>query len=221
MLQRLIAIGITLFCLAGCSALKAKNEEPIVSEPQLPEAPVAKRIPHELVSHAHTRQDPYYWLRDDNRENPEILEYLRNENAYTSAVLASTEELQDKLFEEIKGRIKKDDSSVPYFLEGYWYYTRYAKGKEYPIHCRKPETLQNPEEIVLDVNEQALGHAYYSAVGLKVSEENNLLAFGEDTLSRRVYTLRFRNLTTGELLDEKVEGTAGSYAWAADNKTIF
>ncbi len=183
--------------------------------------PVAKRVPRALTHHGHTRQDPYYWLRDDKREDSEILQYLKDENAYVGTILKPTEKLQEELFEEIKGRIKKDDASVPYLLDGYWYYSRFEKGKEYPIHCRKPGSLDASEEVVLDVNVQAKGHNYYRALGLKVSENNQLLAFGDDTLSRRIYTLRFRDLKTGEILDEKVEGTAGSYAWAADNKTIF
>ena len=103
---------------------------------QKPDPPVAKREAHDLVNHGHTRPDPYYWLRDDKRENEAVLSYLRAENDYTKQLLAHTEALQETLFQEIKGRIKKDDASVPYLLEGYWYYTRYEKGKEYPIHCR-------------------------------------------------------------------------------------
>ena len=186
-----------------------------------PKPPIAKRVPHAMTHHGHTRQDPYYWLRDDSRKDPEILQYLKDENAYVDVVLKSTEKLQEELFEEIKGRIKKDDASVPYLLDGYWYYTRFEQGKEYPIHCRKAGSLEGVEEIVLDVNQEAAGHSYYRALGLKVSENNQLLAFGEDTLSRRIYTLRFKDLKTGKVSDEKVEGTAGSYAWASDNKTIF
>ena len=189
--------------------------------PEVPQPPVAKRIPHAMTHHGHTRDDAYYWLRDDAREKTEILQYLRDENAYTDAVLKPTEALQQELFEEIKGRIKKDDASVPYLLNGYWYYTRYEKGKEYPIHCRKAGSLDANESIVLDVNQHAKGHSYYSARGLKVSEDKRLLAFGEDTLSRRIYTLRFKDLETGDMLVDRVEGTAGSYAWAGDNKTIF
>jgi oligopeptidase B len=160
-------------------------------------------------------------MRDDKREDPEILQYLKDENAYTKAILAPTEKLQAELFEEIKGRIKKDDASVPYFIDGYWYFSRYEKGKEYPFHCRKKGTLEAPEEVILNVNEEAAKHKFYRAAGLNVSEDNDLLAYGEDTLSRRIYLLRFKDLKTGKLLDETVPGTSGSTAWAADNKTIF
>ena len=132
-----------------------------------------------------------------------------------------TEALQETLFEELKGRIKKDDDSVPYLLNGYWYYTRFEKGMEYPVHCRKAGTLEAAEDVVLDVNQAAKGHEYYRAVGLRVADNNRLLAYGEDTLSRRIYTLRIKDLETGALLEDTIEGTAGSYAWAADNKTLF
>jgi oligopeptidase B len=221
MLKHAIFIGVFSMVLGGCACLKSAEKESSVAELDRPKAPVAKRVPRELIHHGHTRQDPYYWLRDDKREDTEILQYLKDENSYAETVLGPTKKLQEELFEEIKGRIKKDDASVPYLLDGYWYYTRYEKGKEYPIHCRKQGSLDRPEEIVLDVNNEAQGHAYYRAVGLKVSENNGLLAFGDDTLSRRIYTLRFRDLATGKVMDDKVEGTAGSYAWAADNKTIF
>lgn len=181
-----------------------------------PKAPVKN---HRLECHNDLRIDPYYWLNE--RENPEVIQYLEEENAYTKSQLASTEKLQDKLFEEIKGRIKEDDESVPYHMDGYWYYSRFKKGGEYPLYCRKPESLEQKEELLLDGNGRAEGHDYYHTGGLSISHNQQLLAFGEDTVGRRIYTLRFKNLDTGELLEDVLENTTGSAAWAADHQTVF
>lgn len=184
-----------------------------------PLPPLAKQIPHVHEIHGHQRQDPFYWLNE--RENPEVITYLEAENAYTKAMMANTEPLQETLFKEIKGRIKEDDSSVPYFLNGYFYYTRFEVGREYPIYCRKKDSLENPEEILLNVNELAEGHDYYQVAGLSVSPDNQLLAFGVDTVSRRIYTIHFKNLITGEELDDRIPNTTGGFTWAADNRTGF
>ncbi len=181
--------------------------------------PMAKVNPKQLTKHNHTRIDNYYWLNE--RENPEVIAYLEDENAYTRAIMKNTEALQDKLFDEIVGRIKQDDSSVPFIDKGYFYYTRYEEGKEYPIYCRKAGTLEAKEEVMLNVNRMAEGFDYYSVRGLSVSSDNKYLAFGVDTLSRRMYTLQVKNLETGENLPVKVANTSGGYAWANDNKTIF
>ena len=160
-------------------------------------APVAKRKAHAMMHHGHIRVDHYYWLRDDERKDPEILDYLARENNYTQKRLAHTEDRQEMLFEEIKGRIKKDDSSVPYLRDGNWYYHRYEQGREYPIYCRKIASLDAAEEIVLDVNIEAEKHAYYRATELTLSDDQQLLAYGEDKISRRIYTLRVKDLRTG------------------------
>jgi oligopeptidase B len=183
------------------------------------EQPKAAKYPKELSIHGDTRIDNYYWMND--RENQEVIDYLNAENEYLNKVLAHTKVFQNNLFEEMKARIKEDDASVPYKKNGYFYYTRYEKGKEYPIYCRKKETLDNAEEIFFDVNVLAEKHSYYSATGLQVSPDNKWLAFGEDTLSRRIYTLKFKNLETGEIIEDIIPGTSGGYAWANDNKTIF
>lgn len=183
--------------------------------------PIAKKVAFEITEHGDTRVDNYYWLRDMDRKDPEVLAYLEAENAYTQHAMAHTKPLQETLFNELKGRIKEDDSTVPYFLDGYYYYTRYEKGKEYPIHCRKFGSLEAEEQILLEVNELAKGYSYYSVGGLSVSSNNNFLGFSEDTLSRRIYTIRFKNLTTGEFLADKIEGSSGNFTWANDNKTIF
>lgn len=184
----------------------------------IPPAPQAKKIYKTLTAHEHTRIDPYYWLNE--RENPEVIEYLEAENAYTEKMMKDTRKLQKKLYREMIARIKQDDESVPYRMNGYLYYQRYEKGKEYPVYCRK-QNEEAEEEILLDVNELAEGYAYYQVSGLFVSPDNRLLAFGEDTLSRRKYTIRFLDLKTGEYLEDQIPNTPGNVAWANDNKTVF
>jgi oligopeptidase B len=182
-------------------------------------APVAKIIPHELTIHDHTRIDNYYWL--NQREDSAVIQYLTDENAYTDALMKHTEKFQENLYNELLGRIKQDDNSVPYFKNDYWYYTRYEEGKEYAIYCRKYKTLDAEEQIMLDENILASKFAYYAASGLSVSDDNKILSFGEDTVSRRQYTLRFLNLETGEFLPDQIGNTTGRAVWAADNKTVF
>ena len=182
-------------------------------------APRAKKIPVELEKHGDIRIDNYFWLRE--RENPEVLDYLTKENLYNEQMTAHTKDLQEKLFQEVKSRIKEDDSSVPYKLNGYWYITRFEKGKDYPIYSRKKESLDAPEEILFDVNEMAKGHDYYKLSGLSVSPNNKLISYAVDTVSRRKYTLYIKNLETGEIYSEKIKNTTGGATWANDNKTIF
>lgn len=181
--------------------------------------PKANKIAKELRAHNNVRIDNYYWLND--KENPEVLAYLKKENEYNELMTAHTKQFQEDLFEEMKSRIKEDDSSVPYKLNGYWYLTRFEKGKDYPIYSRKKDSLDAPEEILFDVNKMAEGHDYYSLGGLNVSSDNKLIAFGVDTVSRRKYTIFVKNLETGEILNEKIETTTGGSTWANDNKTLF
>ncbi len=201
----LVFLVFSLF--SGC--VKAKKPEP----------PVAEIIPEEMTIHGDTRVDNYYWL--NQRDNPKVIEYLEAENAYKEAVMKHTEPLQEKLFDEIIGRIKQTDISVPYKDSGYYYYTRYEEGAEYPIYCRKKGSLDAEEEILLNVNEMAKGYDYYSVAGLSVSSNNRLIAFGVDTVSRRKYTIYFKDLTTGELLPDQIPVTSGGTTWANDNKTVF
>lgn len=181
--------------------------------------PVANKIPKELSIHGDTRIDNYYWLNE--RENPDVIAYLTAENEYKDQMLAHTKEFQEKLFQEMKGRIKEEDQSVPYRDNGYYYITRYEQGQEYPIYSRKKGSLEAKEEIMLNVNEMAKPYDYYNVAGLSVSPDNKLLAFGEDTLSRRIYTIKFKNLETGEMLGDVIPGAQAGFAWANDNKTIF
>lgn len=196
--------------ISGCSEQKKQ---------QTMDAPIAKKEIKELTIHGQTRIDNYYWL--NQRENPDVVAYLEAENKYTKAMMAHTDGLREKLFTEITGRIKQTDMSVPYLENGYYYYTRYEEGKEYPLYCRKKGSLDSVEEIMLNVNEMAAGYAYYDVGGLEVSDDNRLLAFSVDTVSRRIYTLYFKNLETGEIYPDRIGQTSGNLAWAADNKTLF
>jgi len=181
--------------------------------------PIAKVIPHELEKHGHVRIDNYYWLND--RENPEVIDYLNKENDYYNQSTAHTKDFQKDLFEEMKARIKEDDSSVPYFYNGYYYITRFEKGKDYPIHSRKKGSLDAKEEIMFDCNEMAKGHSYFNLNGISISEDNQWVSFGVDTVSRRQYTIQIKNLETNEILPLKIENTTGGATWASDNKTLF
>jgi len=181
--------------------------------------PVAKVIPKELTIHGHSRIDDYYWMNE--RGNPEVIDYLEAENAYTTALMKPTEALQEKLYNEFLGRIKQSDMSVPFRSEGYYYYTRYETGSEYPVYCRKKGSLEGTEEVLLNVPEMASGHDYFSVSGLTVSPDNRLMSYGVDRVSRRKYTLYFRDLTTGEDLPDEILNTTGEAAWAGDNKTVF
>jgi len=184
-----------------------------------PQPPVAEKIRKEFQEFGKTRVDNYYWLRD--RDNPKVVEYLTAENEYLSAVLKPTEGLQEKLYREIVGRIKPTDMSVPYRDNGYFYYTRFEEGKEYPVSCRKKDSLEAPEEVLLDGSAMAEGQPFFSLMGLEVSADNRLLAYAVDTVSRRLYRQRFKNLATGETLADEIPNTLGLSAWANDNQTVF
>ncbi|WP_045687517.1 S9 family peptidase [Hymenobacter sp. AT01-02] len=181
--------------------------------------PVAAIKPKQLTSPFGTRTDNYYWLNEP--ENPEVISYLNAENAYVDQQMAPVKGLQETLFKEIKGRIKEQDESVPYRENGYYYYTRYEAGGEYPIYCRKKDSLSAPEEVLLDANEMGKGKAYFQIGGFEVSDNNHVLAYSTDTVSRRLYTLRFRDLKTGKLYPEKIINTSGNAVWATDNQTVF
>lgn len=181
--------------------------------------PKAAVKPVKLEKHGDVREDNYFWLRE--RENPEVIAYLNAENAYTDTMMMHTKGFQKDLFEEIKGRIKQTDLSVPYKRDDYYYYTRVVEGKEYPIYCRKKGSLDAPEEIMIDVNAMAEGHKYSSVGGIDISSGQDIVSFAQDTMGRRFYTLRFKNLSTGEILPEEIANVTGNVAWANDNKTIF
>ncbi len=205
---------LLFFSYMGCGEVE-KGE--IAAETIKP--PVAKIIPKELTAHGDTRIDNYYWLNE--RNNPEVVAYLEAENAYKDAMLAHTKDFQEELYNEIVGRIKQTDMSVPYKDQNYYHYTRYEEGYEYPIYCRKKGSLDAEEEILLNVNEMAKGYDFFNVAGYSTSSNNNLIAYGVDTVSRRLYTLYFMDLTTGKVLEDKILNTSGRAAWANDNKTVF
>jgi len=194
-----------------------KYETQIMTENIQP--PVAKIIPTLLEKFDDVRVDNYFWLKD--RENPEVIDYLNKENEYYQKMTAHTQEFQKDLFEEMKARIKEDDESVPYLYNGYYYITRFETGKDYPIYSRKKESLSAKEEIMLDCNELAKGKKYFKLSGLSISNDNQLATYAIDLVGRRIYTLEIKNLTTGEILSDRIENTTGNSTWANDNKTIF
>lgn len=182
-------------------------------------APIANKINKELEFHGHTRIDPYFWL--NQRENPEVIKYLEDENAYCDFVMKDTEELQEKLFQEMKARYKEDDESLPYFFNEYWYVIKYQIGKEYPLFYRQHLSLENPLELMLDVNEMASGKDFYDVGSFSVSVDNQWAAFSEDALGRRIYTILVKNLETGDFLEDIIENTTGKTVWANDNLHFF
>jgi len=180
---------------------------------------MVKKIPRRLEKHGQVRVDDYYWLRE--RDNPEVIAYLDAENRRPAKEMAHTKAFEERLFEEIKARIKQTDMSVPYRRDGYFYYTRYEEGREYPIYARKHGSLDSLEEIMLDANVLAQGHEYFSIGGWAVSSGRNILAYAVDTEGRRIYSIHFKKLTTGELLPEVIPEVTENLTWANDNQTLF
>ncbi len=189
------------------------------AEEVLPQPPLAKKIAREMARHGHTRVDEYYWL--NQRENPEVIAYLQAENAYTDAVMKPAAGLQETLYKEMAGRVPQTDMSVPYFENGYWYYTRYEKGKDYPLYCRKKRSLKGAEQVMLDGNRMAAGEKYFDIGFFAVSPDNATLAYSMDNVSRRQYRIRFRSLKTGREYPEEIKMTSGDMAWANDSRTVF
>lgn len=223
--------SILLFLSLVFLNFSCKEEQPKVRAHEALDAPVAKKIPEQLTIHNDTRTDNYFWMRlsdeQKNAETPDaqtqdVLDYLNAENAYTKEAMQHTEALQEKLYDEIVGRIKKDDASVPYNDNGYSYYVRYEENNDYPLYCRKKLGDNNAkEEIMLNGPVMAKGHSYFSIGGRSVSPNNEIVAYGLDTISRRRYDIYFKDLKTGELLKDKLSNTTSGLAWANDNKTVF
>ena len=188
--------------------------------------PKADKKSHVMKIHGYSRNDEYYWLRDDSRKSKEVLAYLEAENHYTKTKLAHTEELQQKLYDEMTGRLEPNEESVPSFENGYWYWSKFEQGKDYRISMRRKgdanSTDENaPEEILVDQNKRADGHDYYRLAGLEISSDNSIMAIAEDTISRRIYDIRIFDLNKKEFLSEIIPGTSGNLVWANDNKTLF
>ena len=216
----LFSIGISVI-FASCKKEKMTNKTT---------PPVAEKQPKQLEKHGDVRTDNYFWMRlTDEQKNAEtkdeqtqkVYDYLNAENKYFDDEMGYTKDFQESLFQEMKGRIKEDDESVPYKRNGYFYITRYEKGQQYPIYSRKKETLEADEEIMFDVNKEAEGHEYFQLGGLNVSPDNKLLAFSTDTVSRRQYFIQIKNLETGEIYKDRINNTTGGSVWANDNKTLF
>ena len=182
-------------------------------------APLARQIPTKLEKHADQRIDPYFWL--NNREDQNVIDHLNAENDYFHQETAHTKDFENRLFAEMKARIKEDESSVPYKYNGYWYIVRYEKGKGYPIYTRKKESLNAGEELLFDCNKMAEGHSYFKLVGLSVSPDNTMISFGTDYSGRRQYKLQVKSLITNEVFSDAIENTTGSSTWANDNSTLF
>ena len=213
--------------IAAITSCKTNNE---MDQTQQPQPPIAKIIEEKVITHGDTLIDNYFWMRlsdeEKNAESPnehtqDVLDYLNAENAYTDAVMEHTAMLQDDLYEEIVGRIKQDDESVPYLINGYSYYTRFEEGEDYPYYCRKKEGEDHVEEIMLDGPAMGKGQSYFALGDQSVSENNELLAYSVDLVSRRQYTIHIKNLITGEMFSDEIENTEGDITWANDNKTIF
>lgn len=204
---------LAITTIMACNTTEKKTEQMNVTPPTV------EKIKKELTANGDTRIDNYYWLNE--RENPKVIAYLTAENKYLDTMLSPVKGFREKLYEEMKGRIKEKDESVPYFENGYLYYTRFEQGQDYPIHCRKKGSSSAPEEVMLNVNDMAKGHEFFNVSGLNVSPDNKLLAYGVDTVSRRKYTLYVKNLETGELLKDVISKTTGGSTWANDNKTLF
>ena len=181
--------------------------------------PIAKKIPHQIEKHGDVRIDNYFWMKD--REHPEVIDYLNKENEYCDAKMAHTKQFQKDLFEEMKARIKEDDTSVPYKYNGYWYITKYEKGKDYPIYTRKKDSLDNPDELLFDCNKMAEGESFFKLAGISISPDNKMVSYGIDTIGRRNYTIHVKNLETHEVALDRVLNTTGSSSWANDNATLF
>lgn len=181
--------------------------------------PVADKIPVSFKKFNDIRIDDYYWLKE--RENPEVIDYLERENDYYEKMTSHTLDLQNKLFKEIKDKIKEDDESVPYFLNGYWYKTKYKEGLDYPVYTRFKDSLNNKEEILFDCNELAKKHDYFNLSNFQISPDNKIVAFSTDVVSRRLYSVQFKNLETGKVYSDKIINSSGSFAWANDNSTLF
>ncbi|GAB7088163.1 S9 family peptidase [Marinifilum fragile] len=206
--RSILSIAIMAMFMAACN-----------QKVNLPDPPVAQKIPKELKIHDHTRIDNYYWL--NQREDSTVINYLTAENDYCDAVMKHTEEFQTKLFDEMVARIKKTDESVPAKSNGYYYYSRTEGDAEYPLYCRKEGELDAEEQIMLNVPEMAKGFSYYSIGSYSVSEDNKILAYSEDTLSRRKYTIKFKSLVDDKVYTDEIANTTGGITWASDNKTVF
>ncbi len=219
--------------LAGCGAqpagdtgtadaVPAAPAAPAPALAALPAAPMAAKRPYEVKApHGASRSDEYYWLRDDTREDPDMLAYLTAENAYTDTVMQPLEALEESLYTELVSRVKQDDSTVPYLEDGYWYYTRYETGKEYPIYARRKGSMDAPEQVLFELNEMAEGKSFFQIGTYEISPDDKYVAYAEDDVGRRQYTVRIKDLATGELLPDVITGVSANLMWGDDSRTLY
>lgn len=214
-------LNLIILSVFGCGLSKSQvgSSRATITDKESLIPPIAKIIPKSDTLLGDVRVDNYYWLRD--RSNPDVIKYLEAENEYTKSIMKHTERLQESLYKEMLGRIKETDLSVPEKLDDYYYYTRTEEGKQYRIFCRKKENLDAEEEILLDENELARGHHYFSIGVFKISPDHQLLAYSADTAGRETYTIYVKNLNTGKMLEDEIQNTDNSAAWGNNNKTIF
>ena len=214
-------LHVAVLVLAGCGSTATSSQPANVRSADEPRPPVAAKRQYMVQSPNGERDDPYYWLRDDTRKNPDVIGYLEAENAYARAVFAPARALEDKLLAEMKSHVQEDDQSVPELDDGYWYYQRFSAGQEHPVLFRRKGAMDAPEQVVLDGNELARGHEFYSLGGHAVSRDGRLVAWTEDTVGRRQFALRVKDLTTGKTLADTASNVAPVVVWANDNKTLF
>ena len=210
-----------LLLLALIISLTACNKNMKETAPVTAQPPIAAKKPHQVTSPNGDREDEYYWLRDDKRENPEMLDYIKQENAYADAMLAHTKALETKVYQEIIGRLQQDDSTVPYRMNGYWYFRRFETGKEYPIYSRRADAPNAPEEILLNANELSKGHDFFEIGDIAISPNSKLMAWAEDTVGRRQYVVKVMDLATRKEFAIALPKVENNVVWAGDNKTFF
>ncbi|PZO10404.1 MAG: oligopeptidase B [Lysobacteraceae bacterium] len=225
-----LTAAVLAAALSGCGGKPAPDAQaPVAAAPaalpslgSLADAPVAAKKPHDVVApHGATRSDEYYWLRDDKREDPEMLAYLNAENAYADTVLKPLEALEETVYAELIARIKQDDSSVPYLEDGYWYYTRFETGKEYPVYARRKGTMDAPEQVLFELNQLAQGKSFYQVGTFEISPDDQWVAYAEDDVGRRQYTLRIKNIASGEVLPDVITGVSANLMWGDDSRTLY
>ncbi len=209
------------FLLASALQVSCGENPSMITSYDVPQPPVAKKVPRLLNKHGHTRVDNYYWLRDDQRSDPDVLGYLNAENEYTKKILQPIEDLKSELYQEIVGRMQKDDTGVPVKDNGYWYSYRYSGDDEYPIYWRRKDDSHSSEQILLNVNELAKDHDYFSVANLAVSDDNKILAYAYDNVSRRQYKIAFKDLTSGQLLVDSLTNVDSDIVWTSDSRSIL
>ncbi|HEX5694642.1 MAG TPA: S9 family peptidase, partial [Arenimonas sp.] len=217
------------FVLAGCAsqptsapAIAAAEAEAPAPAPAIASAPVAQKRDFLVTApHGAARQDEYYWLRDDTRKDADMLAYLNAENAWADQAMAPLQSLRESLYEELVGRVKQDDASVPYLKDGYWYYTRFEAGKEYPIHARRKGSMEAPEQVMFDVNQMAEGKNFFQFARIEISPDGRLAAFTYDEVGRRQMVVQVKDLETGRVLADRITGASNSLMWGDDNRTLY